>query len=281
MKTASRRFALWRADLAEGVCAAPEECVPALRDKSDISVILEHRVRGVTATRQLFPSALREDVEWQFTGLDWPLDLQLGALVTVTWQAGRDEVLVRSTALDEPINVDGVNYFHEYDPKVVTREFVPGPSNRGRVLAAVRKQGRVFEDGSAVLAEAGLAAQTGLGRGAKAEFLLRNAVDQLIREGYLTRVEGSVESSGYPWYPAVAGQKPAAMLFYAPLVEPADPDDDEASERRDHLVNGFVRKLPPGAHASEKQVTLREQVDGKPLEPGYTYVKKHHRGTSS
>jgi len=281
MKTASRRFALWRADLAEGVCAAPEECVPALCDKSDISVILEHRVRGVTATRQLFPSALREDVEWQFAGLDWPLDLQPGALVTVTWQTGRDEVLVRSTALDEPINVDGVNYFHEYDPKVVTREFVPGPSNRGRVLAAVRKQGRVFEDGSAVLAEAGLAAQTGLGRGAKAEFLLRNAVDQLIREGYLTRVEGSVESSGYPWYPAVAGQKPAAMLFYAPLVEPADPDDDEASERRDHLVNGFVRKLPPGAHASEKQVTLREQVDGKPLEPGYTYVKKHHRGTSS
>jgi len=281
MKTASRRFALWRADLAEGVCAAPEECVPTLRDKSDISVILEHRVRGVTATRQLFPSALREDVEWQFAGLDWPLDLQPGALVTVTWQTGRDEVLVRSTALDEPINVDGVNYFHEYDPKVVTREFVPGPSNRGRVLAAVRKQGRVFEDGSAVLAEAGLAAQTGLGRGAKAEFLLRNAVDQLIREGYLTRVEGSVESSGYPWYPAVAGQKPAAMLFYAPLVEPADPDDDEASERRDHLVNGFVRKLPPGAHASEKQVTLREQVDGKPLEPGYTYVKKHHRGTSS
>jgi len=56
------------------------------------------------------------------------------------------------------------------------------------------------------------------------------------------------------------------MLFYAPLVEPADPDDDEASERRDHLVNGFVRKLPPGAHASEKQVTLHEQVDGKPLE---------------
>jgi len=281
MKTASRRFALWRADLAEGVCAAPEECVPALRDKSDISVILEHRVRGVTATRRLFPSALREDVEWQFTGLDWPLDLQPGALVTVTWQTGRDEVLVRSTALDEPINVDGVNYFHEYDPKVVTREFVPGPSNRERVLATVRKQKRVFEDGSAVLAEAGLAAQTGLGRGAKAEFLLRNAVDQLIREGYLTRVEGSVESSGYPWYPAVAGQKPAAMLFYAPLVEPADPDDDEASERRDHLVNGFVRKLPRGAHASERQASLHEQVDGKPLEPGYTYVKKHHRGTSS
>jgi hypothetical protein len=281
MRTASRRLALWRADLDGGVCAAPEECVPALRDKTDISVVLDHKVRGITATRQVFASTLQEDVEWQFTGLAWPLDLHPGVLVTVVWPVGANEVHVRTAALDEPINVDGINYFHEYDPKVVTREFVPGPSNRGRVLAAVRQKGRVYEDGSAVLAEAGLAAHTGLGRGAKAAFLLRNAVDQLIREGYLTRVEGSVESSGYPWYPAVAGQKPADLLFYAPLVEPADPDDDEASERRDHLVNGFLRKLPPGAHASEKQVTLREQVDGKPLEPGYTYVKKHHRGTSS
>jgi hypothetical protein len=280
MRTASRRFALWRADLEGGVCAAPEECVPALRDKTDISVIVEHKARGLTATRQLFTSCLVEDVEWQFTGLAWPLDLHPGAFATVTWP-GRDEVTVRTVALDEPLNVDGINYFHEYDPKVVTREFEAGPSNRGRVLAAVRRQGRVFDDGSAVLAEDGLAALTGLGRGAKAAFLLRNAVDQLIREGYLTRVEGSVESSGYPWYPAVAGQKPVDMLFYAPLVEPADPDDDEASERRDHLVHGFVRKLPRGAHASEKQATLREQVDGAPLEPGYTYVKKHHRGTSS
>jgi hypothetical protein len=281
MKTATRRLALWRADLVDGVCAAPEECVDHLRDKASISVTLEHRERGLTATRLVFESTLQEDVEWQFTGLAWPLDLHPGVLVTVGWPAGRNEVIVRTAALDEPVNVDGINYFHEYDPKVVTREFEPGPSNRGRVLAAVRQKGRVFEDGSAVLAEAGLAAQTGLGRGAKAGFLLRNAVDQLIREGYLTRVEGSVESSGYPWYPAVAGQKPVDMLFYAPLVEPADPDDDEASERRDHLVNGFVRKLPRGAHASEKQVTLHEQVDGKPLEPGYTYVQKHHRGTSS
>jgi hypothetical protein len=281
MKTATRRLALWRSDLMDGVCAVPEECVDFFRNSANISVVLDHRARGRTATRLVFESTLREDVEWQLTGLAWPLDLHPGVLVTVVWPVGRAEVLVRTTALDEPINVDGINYFHEYDPKVVTREFEPGPSNRGRVLAAVRKHGRVFEDGSAVLAEAGLAAQTGLGRGAKAAFLLRNAVDQLIREGYLTRVEGSVESSGYPWYPAMAGQKPVGMLFYAPLVEPADPDDDEASERRDHLVNGFVRKLPPGAHASEKQTSLHEQVDGKPLEPGYTYVKKHHRGTSS
>ena len=279
MKTATRRFALWRADLDDGVCAAPEECVGALRGKEGIPVVLEHRERGVTATRQVFEAVLREDVEWQFTGLVWPADLRPGALVAVAWQAGRDEIIVRTTALDEPVSVDGINYFHEYDAKVVTRECDPGPSNRGKVLHAVRRLGRVFDDGSAVLPEAGLAARIGMGRGARNAFLLRNAVDQLIREGYLTRVDGSVDSTGYPSYPAVDGQKPVEMLFYAPLIDWIDPDDEESGERRDHLVNGFVRKLPPGAHASEKQVTLHEQVDGGSLEPGYTYVKKHHRGT--
>jgi hypothetical protein len=210
-------------------------------------------------------------------------------LVTVSWHAAKDEVVVRTVALDEPMRVDGVDYFHEYDPKVVTREFSPGTSNRGRVLHAVRRQGRIFDDGSAVFAESGLAAQCGLGRGARGTFLLRNAVEQLIREGYLTRVPGSTDSTGYPSYPAVEGQKPAEMLFYAPLVEPApypgDPDagDAEGTDRQEHWVNGFVRRLPPGAQPSEKQLTLHEravaseQVPASPLTPGYTFVKRHHR----
>lgn len=289
MRTATRRFALWRADLDGAVCAAPEECVEVLRLKDVVTVVFEHRERGVSLTRQVFRTSLRQDVEWQFSDIHWPADLRPGVLVTVSWQAAKDEVVVRTVALDEPMRVDGVDYFHEYDPKVVTREFTPDTSNRGQVLLAVRRQGRVFSDGSAVLAESGLAALSGLGRGARGTFLLRNAVEQLIREGYLTRVPGSVDSSGYASYPAVAGQKAAEMLFYAPLVEPApypgDPDGDhgEGADRQEHLVNGFVRKLPPGARASEKQLTLHEravegeQIVARPLAPGHTFVKKHHR----
>jgi hypothetical protein len=279
MRTVTRRFALWRTDLDGAVCAAPEECVEALRDAGPVTVVLEHRDRGITATRQLFESALVQDVEWQFRDVAWPADLRPGVLVTVSWQAAKDEVVVRTVPLDEPMRIDGVDYFHEYDPKVATRECAPGPSNRGRVLHAVRRQGRVFDDGSAVLAEPALPAHCGLGRGARGRFLLANAVDQLLREGYLTRVPGSVDSSGYPSYPAVDGQKPAEMLFYAPLVEPV-PDPSGAAE---HTVNAFVRKLPPGARASEKQVTLHEraveseEIEAEPLAPGYTYVKKHHR----
>jgi hypothetical protein len=289
MRTASRRFALWRADLDGGVCAAPEECADDLRRRDHVTVTLEHRERGTTPTRQVFETSLVQDVEWQFTPVAWPADLRPGVLVTASWQAARDDVVVRTVALDEPVRVDGVDYFHEYDPKVVTREFVPGASNRGKVLHAVRRQGRVFSDGSAVLAESGLAAHCGLGRGARGSFLLRNAVDQLIREGYLTRVSGSVDPAGYPAYPALDGQKPAEMLFYAPLVEPApdpgapDAADAAGGDRHDHWVDGFVRRLPPGAQASEKQVTLHEraveseQIPAGPLDPGYTFVKRHHR----
>ena len=288
MRTATRRLALWRADLEGAVCAAPEECVEALRHRDTVPVVLEHRERGVKPTRQLFDTTLVQDVEWEFSGIAWPADVRAGVLVTVSWQAARDEIVVRTVALDEPMRVDGVDYFHEYDPKVVTRELAPDKSNRGQVLRAVRRQGRVFDDGSALLAESELAGHCGLGRGARGTFLLRNAVDQLIREGYLTRVPGSVDSAGYPSYPPVEGQKEADMLFYAPLVEPApypgDEDGDgDGTDRHEHWVNGFVRKLPPGAQPSEKQLTLHEraveeeQIDPSPLAPGYTFVKKHHR----
>jgi hypothetical protein len=277
MRTVTRRLALWRADLDDGVCAAPEECADALRGRDRVTVVLEHRERGVTPVRQVFETVLRQDVEWRFADLVWPADLRPGVLVTVTWRAARDEVVVRTAALAEPLRVDGVDYFHEYDPRVVTREFDAGTSNRGQVLYAVRKQGRVFDDGSAVLPEAGLAARTGLGRGTRGTFLLRNALDQLIREGYLTRVTGSLDASGYPAYPAVDGQKTADMLFYAPMVEPAPyPGEDEAG--REYWVSGFVRKLPRGSQPSERQVALHEQVTETELEPGYTFVKKHRRG---
>lgn len=270
MRTATRRMALWRADLDGGVCAAPEECVEALRDRPVVPVVLE------SSGRQVFPSALSHDVEWQFGGIVWPADIRPGVLVTVTWHPrAADEVVIRTTPLDEPVRIDGVDYHHEYDPKVVTREYGPVTSNRGRVLHAIRRQGRVFDDGSAALAESEVARWCGLGRGAKGRFLVRNAVDQLIREGFLMRVEGSLDPSGYPSYPAVAGQKPADLLFYAPMVD--EVLIPGGSDRPEHWVHGFVRKLPPGAQASEKQVTLHEQVDPTPLEPGYTFVRRHPR----
>jgi hypothetical protein len=288
MRTVTRRITLRHADLEGSVCTAPEEIAEALHDRDPVIVVLEHRVKGITPTRQVFEATLEQDVVWQFTGITWPADIQTGMFVSITWQAGRDAVVMRTKVLDDPLRIDGVNYYHEYDPKTVTRDFDPRPSNRGQVLKAIRKLGQVFEDGSAVFPEESLAGQAGLGRGQKGSFLLKNAVEQLIREGYVTRVAGSVDAAGHPSYPAVAGEEPVDLLFYAPLVDPAlhpsEPDDEDGEhhDRREHWVKGFVRKLPPGAQPSEKQMAAyqraleQDQIDEE-LEPGYTYVKKHHR----
>ncbi|MEU4425532.1 hypothetical protein AB0F81_33335 [Actinoplanes sp. NPDC024001] len=271
----TRRIALRRADLDDAVCPVPEEIAAALAGRETVTVVLEH-----SGAREVFEAALRQEVGWQLS-VSWPADLHPGVLVTMAWRPAKDELGLRTTPAEDPMRVDGVDYFHEYDPAVVTREFDPGKSNHGQVLGVVRRLGRVFDDGSAVFTEAGVAARCGLGRGARGTFLFRNAVDQLIREGYVTRVPGSVDPEGQPSYPAVDGEEPADMLFYAPLVEPAPTGD--GADRREHWVNGFIRKLPPGAQPSEKQLAAHRravenaQIDEDTLAPGYTFVKKHHR----
>lgn len=278
MRTVNRRLALTRADLDGGVCPVPGEIAKRITHPEAVPVVLDHRLYGLEAARRTFTAAVEQE---QIGDVPWPEDVRPGTLVTVSWQPAGQELHLRTTLLDEPLRVDGIDYFHDYDPRAVTRDGEPGRSNRGRVLSAVRRQGRVFDDGSAVFPEAGLAAACRLGRGAKGTFLLRNAVDQLLREGYVTRVDGSLSPTGEPSYPPADGEEPAPMLFYAPLVEPA-PYPGDGAERREHWVNGFVRKLPPGAQASPRQLSLHqqamesEQID-EPLAPGYTFVKKHHR----
>ncbi|GGR59602.1 hypothetical protein GCM10010168_93040 [Actinoplanes ianthinogenes] len=285
MRTVTRRVTLRQADLDGSVCTAPDELVEALHGRDAVTVVLEHKVKGITPSREIFEAGLEQDITWQFTGITWPADLRTGMFVTVSWQSGRDAVVMRTKVLEDPMRIDGVNYYHDYDPKTVTRDFEPRPSNRGQVLATIRKLGRVFEDGSAVFPEAELAKRSGLGRGQKGAFLLKNAVDQLIREGYVTRVEGSTDPAGHPSYPAADGEEPVDLLFYAPLVEPAqhpsEPDDSdpEHHDRREHWVKGFVRKLPPGAQPSERQLSAYQRAveNEEELPPGYTFVKKHHR----
>ncbi|GAA2376963.1 hypothetical protein [Dactylosporangium salmoneum] len=265
MRTVTRLVALRRADLDGGQCPVPDECVAALRDGAAV-LLNRHPQEAAPADGVL-------------EGIAWPPDFHPGVLVTVSWSAARNEVTLRTTPLEEPMRVDGVDYFHEYDPAVATRECPPGTSNRGKVLHAVRRMGRVFDDGSAVFAESELTRKAGLGRGTRGLFLLRNAVEQLIREGFVTRVPGSVDRAGVPSYPAVEGEEPADMLFYAPLIEPAPTPGAEPGERREHWVNGFLRRLPEGSQPSQRQRALHERITegAEELAPGYTFVKKHHR----
>jgi hypothetical protein len=278
VKTASPRYALRRADLDGAACPVPPECAGAA------TVLLEHRAHGTTPARLVFDAERHDDGR---VGVAWPDDVHVGVLVAVAWQPARRQIVLRTVPLDEPLKVDGVAYFHEYDPLTVTHEFRPANSNRGRVLDAVRRHGRVFEDGSAVFPEGDLVRRAGLGKGARGAFLLRNAVEQLIREGYVTRVAGSLDAGGQPSFPPADGAEAVPMLFYAPLIEPAarpdEPAEHDPSNRHEHWVAGFIRKLQPGTRPSPRALALhRQAIDSgqfpdEPLAPGFTFVKKHHR----
>lgn len=283
----TRRLALRRADLDGGVCPVPEECVEALQHRDTVPLVLDHRLRGITAERLAFHSALRQDVEWQFGGIEWPADLRPGVLLTVAYRPAKDEVVVRTVPLVEPMRVDGVDYFHEYDPMVVTREHTPGNANWSKVLSTVRRLGRVFDDGSAVFPEADLLKRSRLGRGDRAAFLLRNAVEQLLREGYVTRVVGSVDATGHPSYPGVDGEEPAEMLLYAPLVEPAPTPTTPSTARAPTAASTGSTASCANCHPapSPRSVSChctsrssnRRSSTTPSSPPGYTFVKKHHR----
>ncbi|WP_433220313.1 hypothetical protein ACQP00_17625 [Dactylosporangium sp. CS-047395] len=275
MKTL-RRHALRRGDLDAGTVPVPEECDGAA------TVVLEHKLHGVTPGRYTFDAELDGDT----VNVAWPEDVQVGVLVAISWQPARRQIVLRTKPLDEPLRVDGVAYFHAYDPLTVTHEFRPASSNRGKVLDAVRRHGRAFPDGSTVFPEADLVKRAGLGKGTRGTFLLRNAIDQLIREGYVTRVDGSLDAGGQPTFPPAPGAEVLPMLFYAPLIDPAtrpDVEEHDPSNRHEHWVTGFTRKLQPGTRPSPRALALhRQAIDNgqlpdEPLPDGYTFVKKHHR----
>lgn len=92
------------------------------------------------------------------TGLHWPDSLFLGIRLTASWSTDGYQVALSTTALDEPVDVDGIPLDYEFDPEVVLRYLlavdldadadVLAPAS---LRALVRKQGRLAGPGSAAL----------------------------------------------------------------------------------------------------------------------------------
>ena len=137
----------------------------------------------------------------------------------------RYEVVVRTVPVTEPMRSRRRLLPRVRHRRSPPRIYAPGEANWSR-CDTVRDLGRVSDDGSAAFAEAGPPQASRLGRGDRGASLLRNAVAQLLREGYVTRVVGSVDPTGHRSYPGVDGEEAAEMLLYAPLVEPAPHPDD-------------------------------------------------------
>ncbi|BAL91944.1 hypothetical protein AMIS_67240 [Actinoplanes missouriensis 431] len=290
---------LHRLHLRGGWCPIPEITLPLTRDSTPLSLRLDYN--GGSRTRRSVEQQVRlrhQAGEWELTGLDWPSDLPPGVILTLKWALAESSVAAKTSTLWPPVRVDGVAFFDRYHSGTVIRELAPGSdqdrdtpdlTNEGWVLRTLRVLGHLRTDGSVIIAEQGLIANCRrLGIPGRRADQLHRVVDRLLQRGLLSRVEGSVDVDGTPHCPPRPGRARVPMLRFQPTPVPLDersqgPNSTDARARRAHVVQGFVRRLPDGAEASQAQLELYEeavrqaQVVAGSLPPGHTYVQSHRR----
>jgi hypothetical protein len=258
----------------------------------------------------------------QLGGIDWPLEFFPGILLTCTWPRGGGVVRATSTLLGAPVTVDGMEIEHRYDASILTRDTAPGEARRGsrrttggstgpvgtltlaqRVLRAVRRLGLLDPQGQAVLARSSLAAAvygtsgpgdtTGQAADADAQAALDQVIEQLVREGSLTRDVASVDASRYLCFPALPGLPQAEVIVYTPTVIAGPPRQTRIPALR-MLDRRFLRMTDVGGHlrsighlgweaSATAQAAYREDkrrlglAGPDELPAGYTYVPPHPR----
>lgn len=277
-----------------GWCSVPAGMPVPIQPGRRLRLRVEHQ--GDTARPPAHDVTLRRrrGGELELTGVVWPPDLRPGVLVTFKWRTDTDVVTAQTARLPQPERVDDVVYQHRYDVRVVTRDGAPGAGQElpvtGWVLRTLRTVGYLAIDGSATLAEDALIRDCArLGMPQRRLAGVGRAIDELLRDGRVRRVDGGTDAYGRPWLPARPGHLRTPLLQYLPRLETSAstqlPDPGlPAGPRRSHLVAGFVRRLQPGAQASAEQVELHRQavrtfeVVERALPEGYTYVRRHRRG---
>jgi hypothetical protein len=237
----------------------------------------------------------------------WRSDFFPGMILRMSWASDPRKLIATARLLDQAIPVRGeVAGFvgqpyiaYEHDRGAVVRETAPGGaasvvgpqlSPAGWVLRALHILGYLSDDGRVVLAEESLERNlvTELDYPPGQLHRIGPAVQKLLDEGRISQVVGSRGARGIPIYPPVWGRPPVQLLSYSPFLPPSTSPEHQkqsrTSGRGPHAVSGFLRRLPDGQTHSEDAAAAYEDAQLKaeianrrPLEPDYTFVRKHHR----
>lgn len=237
----------------------------------------------------------------RLTGILWPSDFYPGLMLEVRRDLDGAVIRMSTTCLQEPIQIGDRETGHCYDPKVLTREDVPGSDRHGDsaagldprqlVMRTVRRCGLLTLDGHALLDRSILPSAVYGRRPARSQIAaLESAVAELFMERVLESAIGSRDVMGQPHHPARDGQPIIPLVGYRParrrVIRPwggADLGGDGL--RGIQFVPGHLRRLRPGCSPSEAQrAVFREhcrqlgKADGWELPHGYTFVTEHLRG---
>ncbi|MGW0869265.1 hypothetical protein ACWD3Z_02115 [Streptomyces sp. NPDC002740] len=241
------------------------------------------------------------DDSGRLTGILWPGDFFPGLVLEVRRRLGGTVICMATTGLQERVRVGDRETGHCYDPRVLTREDVPGSDRHGDspvglgprqlVMRTVRRCGLLTLDGHALMDRSALPSAVYGHRPARSQAAaLASAVAELFAEQVLAPALGSRDAWGQPHYPSRDGQPVIPLIAYRParqrVIRPwGGTDEGDAGLCSVQFVPGHLRRLRPGCSPSEVQrAAFREhcrrlgKADGWELPYGYTFVTEHTRG---
>ncbi|WP_405896500.1 hypothetical protein OG242_02095 [Streptomyces sp. NBC_00727] len=268
-----------------------------------VTVRLEVRHPGV----EIDPSEEVQQVALDVTGetgmlhtVQWPIDFFPGLRLQLQWPRGGTVFRLSTVELEEPVDIDGQLFTHQYDPQVLTRDGAPGSARDGDspaglddkrlVLRAVRRFGRLTPDGHALLDRDALPG--GIYDASPAPHQVTDverALEELVAERHLYTDVGSRGADGEPHHPPLDGEPRILLVGYAPnpVVVPRPGSGSSGLPQGagvEYVVHGFLRRLPPGGEPSEAQRAAYRancrrvgKADGWELPRGYTFVTTHVR----
>lgn len=239
----------------------------------------------------------------RLTGISWPHDFFPGLMLELRRLHGGAVIHLATTRLEERVQVGDRETGHCYDPRVLTREDVPGSSRHGDsaaglgprqlVMRTVRRCGLLTVDGHALMDRSVLPSAVYGRRPARSQAdALESAVAELLAERLLEPALGSRDAWGQPHFPARDREPTIPLIGYRPVrrrvIRPwggTDTEPDGVGPLAAQLVSGHLRRLRPGCSPSDVQrAAFREhcrrlgKADGWELPHGYTFVTEHIRG---
>lgn len=235
---------------------------------------------------------------WRLSDISWPGNLTPGTLLRCTWRRGSEELRFATKSLRLPISADGNWLTHEYDLRVLTRDGLgvtapDGLSQRQLVIRTLRGLGYLDEHGRALLAKEDLVRNVlddVMARRWKTTVQeVEGAVQNLLGNGRLTKVQGSRNRVGHLRYPPRAGEPKVDLLCWtpsAPRPHHAEPKGEGGLPEHllgRHGVRGHLRKIdgdasPEAVDAFRRDYDLTRLVGSTVLPAGMTYVRRHERG---
>ncbi len=237
----------------------------------------------------------------RLTGIVWPGDFFPGLMLEL--RRLRDDTVIRlaTMRLKGRVQAGERETGHCYDPRVLTREDVPGSSRHGDsavglgprqlVMRTVRRCGLLTLDGHALMDRSVLPSAVYGRRPARSQAAaLDSAIAELLAERLLEPDLGSRDAWGQPHFPPRDGQRMISLIGYRParprVIRPWGGGEPGGEGLRGaQLVAGHLRRLRPGCLPSDVQrAAFREhcrrlgKADGWELPYGYTFVTEHARG---